>query len=734
MTNKKSTKRALLLNALSLLMCVSMLVGSTFAWFTDEVKSGSNVITAGNLDIDVEYTLDGETWKPLDGADDLFKMGLWEPGHTEVVALKVTNNGTLALKYTASMNIVNEVVGENADGEEIVLSDILQVTTITQEANEIGDILLGMLFAGSKNTDTSNTKTFKSANILGRDKELLPGASHYIGITVDMPETVGNEANAKDQDSVPYIEFGINVLATQYTYENDSFGNNYDADAQPVIVFTAEELAAALTGDDESISVILGNDIDLPISSLGAQTPGSGEYKLGGADTKAIIIDLGGNKLNITTTYWSALGANNADATFTIKNGAMTSSQATGTWNSYDLTFSNCNYVFENVEFEKAVALTNEGKSATLKNVTINETHDYYALWITAEGQTVSIDGLTVNSLGRGIKIDEQYVSAPAKVTLSVSNATINTNKKAAIMVKSAAGADIILNNVDISNTPDATHAVWVDEDSAAYYDLVTVTGGEKIYEGDMTTSASDLQAALDAATDGTVINLGAKITGNVTVTQKADVKITINGNGNTFNGTLLVDGKSATYTSAGLTIKNIKFVGATADACIQLGKDNLTRYTCNVTVENCTFDAPGKVGVKSYTGGDKNLTITGCTATANAHSLVQAKGIDGVLVESCNVYSKNGLNFNNSDNVVVRDCDVDVKGYAVRFGESSGGSGAAEIYSIEDCTLKSANDDGDATIVLRGTADNSTLTIKNTTISGDPDIANTAAGATIVK
>ena len=56
MTNKKSTKRALLTSALSLLLCVSMLVGTTFAWFTDEVKSGTNIIAAGNLDVELTHT------------------------------------------------------------------------------------------------------------------------------------------------------------------------------------------------------------------------------------------------------------------------------------------------------------------------------------------------------------------------------------------------------------------------------------------------------------------------------------------------------------------------------------------------------------------------------------------------------------------------------------------------------------------------------------------------------
>lgn len=250
------------------------------------------------------------------------------------------------------------------------------------------------------------------------------------------------------------------------------------------IVGSADELATALKADESEIGVLLASDINLPITSLGTITPGSGEYKLGGDNTKEITINLNGNKLNITTTYWSAIGAKNANATFTIKNGSMTSSQPSGTWNSYDVTFANCDYVIEDVTFDKSIALCNAGKTTTLKNVKINETHDYYALWISAEGQTVNIDGLTVNCGGRGIKIDEQYVGTPAKVTLNVSNSEFTTAKKAAILVKSAAGADITVDNIDISGVADdTTNAVWVDSDAAAYADQVTVTGNTKIVE-----------------------------------------------------------------------------------------------------------------------------------------------------------------------------------------------------------------------------------------------------------
>ncbi|MBQ7796300.1 MAG: hypothetical protein IJ374_07065 [Lachnospiraceae bacterium] len=283
--------------------------------------------------------------------------------------------------------------------------------------------------------------------------------------TTKAPDATSGTAN---EETGEYITVG----KYEYTFEANE-------------VSTADELATILTKDWENINVALANDIDLPITSLGSITSGSGEYKLGSENTENITIDLNGNKLNITTTYWSAIGAKNDDAKITIKNGSMTSTgNSAGTWNAYDVRFSNCDYLIENVTFDKAIALDNAGKTTTLKNVTINETHDYYALWITAEGQTVTADGLTVNSDGRGIKIDEQYVDSPSTVTLEVSNATFDTAKKAAIMVKSAAGAAIALSNVDISNVAaDNTNAVWVDADATNYSDLVSVSGGSIIDE-----------------------------------------------------------------------------------------------------------------------------------------------------------------------------------------------------------------------------------------------------------
>ena len=251
-------------------------------------------------------------------------------------------------------------------------------------------------------------------------------------------------------------------------------------------------------------------------------------------------------------------------------------------------------------------------------------------------------------------------------------------------------------------------------------------------------TNVTELQNALNNATDGAVIYFANDITGDVTATQKPNVKISILGQGYKLDGMITVDGKSATYTTAGLIIKEVNFAAQSinGDACIRLGNgNNATRYTCNVTIDNCTFDVPGAVGVKSYTGGDKNLTITGCTATANAHSLAQLSGVDEVLIEGCTISSVRGMNFNSSTNVTVDNCSIDVKKYAARFGagSSASGVGTGKVYSIKNSTLKSANEEGDAVIVLRGTADNSILTIENTTIDGTKKIENNATNAIVI-
>ena len=113
MKRKNMTRNALVTSILALLLCVSMLVGTTFAWFTDSVESLNNVITAGNLDIEVT-TAEGD----IQDQAKLFDGILWEPGVVAYENLTVENVGTLALKYALYINFANENYVIEADGTE----------------------------------------------------------------------------------------------------------------------------------------------------------------------------------------------------------------------------------------------------------------------------------------------------------------------------------------------------------------------------------------------------------------------------------------------------------------------------------------------------------------------------------------------------------------------------------------------------------------------------------------
>lgn len=303
MTNSKSTKRALLTSVLALLMCVTMLVGATFAWFTDTASTGVNKIQAGNLDLEVQYrTTADDEWKTLDNATDLFgaEGTLFEPGHTRVVELKITNAGNLALKYKIGMNVVSETAGTNKDNKPYKLSEYLKVATTPIQSGPTGDPLTDQVAAAMESLifqrdvsyiwtarDFANFELEKADN--GNVRSLQPGEMQFLGIKVYMPESVGNEANAKTPADAASINFGLHVVATQYTTERDSFGTQYDKDATyPEYTVTT---ADALTTAAKEGGIITVNDDIAPSDTVVA----SGTVQL----------NMNGKKLANTAEIWS---------------------------------------------------------------------------------------------------------------------------------------------------------------------------------------------------------------------------------------------------------------------------------------------------------------------------------------------------------------------------------------------------------------------------------------------
>ena len=227
MMKTKTTKRALLTSALSLLLCISMLVGSTFAWFTDNVSSKNNIIKSGNLDITLEYAVlnpDGtvKEWKDVKDASDILTGDRWEPGYVDVAYLRLKNAGSLALKYALDVNIVSEKAGVNKDGDTFLLSDYIYFDVIEDKEPA---------YATREAALAETTETTKISAGYAKQGSLEAGSDYvYLAMIVYMPTTVDNKAN-HDGKTVPQIDLGVSVFATQYTSEEDTFNKYYDKGA-----------------------------------------------------------------------------------------------------------------------------------------------------------------------------------------------------------------------------------------------------------------------------------------------------------------------------------------------------------------------------------------------------------------------------------------------------------------------------------------------------------------------
>ncbi len=234
--NRTATKRALLTSLMALILCISMFIGTTFAWFTDSVTSGKNKIVAGNLDVEVEYLAADGKWTTVGANTNVFMEGaLWEPGHTEVVYLKVKNAGTLAFDYKLGVSIVEEVKSINVYDEEFKLSDYIVMGAVEDVTAAYADRAAARAQLNANAIKPLSNNYAFEGSLYPVNNATGDATEKYLSLVVYMPETVGNEANYKKGADVPQITLGLNVLATQETYEKDSFNNQYDKDANVTV-------------------------------------------------------------------------------------------------------------------------------------------------------------------------------------------------------------------------------------------------------------------------------------------------------------------------------------------------------------------------------------------------------------------------------------------------------------------------------------------------------------------
>ena len=243
MNNAKHTRRALLSSVVALVLCLTMLMGTTFAWFTDTATVSVNTIQSGTLAIDLvaadgKTSLEGKTigFKTYDGrAQDKI---LWEPGCTyELDEVKLINKGNLHAKFLVTISAVN---GETDGGIDLA---------------EVIDVYEGETKLGTLREILNSGKALKEGNIAPNGEEVLSFGT----ISLHMQETAGNDYQDKSIESI-----AVTVYATQYTAEFDSTTDQYDAGATfPEIVSNQTELndviAKAETGKPVTIALPAGN-------------------------------------------------------------------------------------------------------------------------------------------------------------------------------------------------------------------------------------------------------------------------------------------------------------------------------------------------------------------------------------------------------------------------------------------------------------------------------------------
>ncbi len=233
-TRSTNTKRALIQSMIALFSCCLLLIGATYAWFTDTIKT-ANTIQAGNLDLKV--TKKDATGYNIDVTDttQLFDANFnWEPGAVQVVQLKVENAGDMSLAYKIGARMLENHPGTNMAGEALNLADYIKFAVIEEEldletldrsavvsaAESRGNARLLSALAGTPEAEAAEA-TEKTA------KTLNPGNVNYVTLVAYMPGTVGNEANHNGVDR-PSVKFGVDFKATQLNSESDSFGADYD--------------------------------------------------------------------------------------------------------------------------------------------------------------------------------------------------------------------------------------------------------------------------------------------------------------------------------------------------------------------------------------------------------------------------------------------------------------------------------------------------------------------------
>ena len=277
---RSSTKGALFTSFIALLLCCVMLLGTTFAWFTDEVTSANNKIQTGTLDIRLFHSTTKDDWKEItDSKEPVFTYDNWEPGYADVHFFEVLNEGTLALKWKASIKAPSEV-GAIAEVIDVYVKEYADKADVDSVRTTIG--------RDNVKADWTKVSTLDKfiANLESATTGVLESKkSEALGIALVMQETADNKYQGGKIDN-----FDITVFATQLNYEKDSFDENYDINAPKLTIeVTPANIQEYLDGkhgslEDVTLKLTAGNYGVLNIGRPTKYAGNNSEYYCGTHD------------------------------------------------------------------------------------------------------------------------------------------------------------------------------------------------------------------------------------------------------------------------------------------------------------------------------------------------------------------------------------------------------------------------------------------------------------------
>lgn len=651
MTKQKTTKKTLLTSVLSLVLCMAMLIGSTFAWFTDSVTSANNKITAGNLDIELEYYT-GTEWKTVKDATELFTGNLWEPGHSEVVYFKLTNKGTLALKYQLGVNIVSETGSVNVEGDNFKLSQYIEYGVV--EGKQPSYAKREDAVTAVKDSSIALASGYSKNGYMEKQNDTL-----YLAMVVYMPETVGNEANYATGEAVPTIDLGVNLLATQYTYEEDSFDNQYDVNATFGTYIELKEggdlLAAMASAEaDMPLTIKLLSDTEWPTEGHHGEndiTPAS-----------SIVID--GNGYTITATGSGVTPLGDTKAPMTLKNARIVDKSVSYSESAWEFSYLemggkvlNC----VNVDFADPIMV--ESETANFTNCSFVGYEDVVngikmnGVWM--YNGDANYTNCTFTGT-RGMKICDMYASEIGTVVIDGCR-FIGLTQKPGVAIDDCDTQDMkitIKNSTFIQCQPgDQGHYIYETDNTVPTVENNTVDN-----ETTVVATGDALKGAIANAGSGDTIMLAQDTTvagydANQKLVVDKDVVLDLNGK------TITTEcGWGGIDAKGGCTIKNgtINHTGNTA-AIKAFQVESIENVTINVT-ETAGKTKGGIViqsGADTYIGSLKNVTITGATNGIECYRSTNEAAI-GIMENVKIDATQNGIYINGAGNIgKISNCEI---------------------------------------------------------------------------